>query len=204
MRQFAVYSILCFSGLEQIRADHEMKMLISLRYLMHRTVASRRELVRNPTSFIRGQLMHTDTAAGDTNLSLRTNLLGLYVGTDHVGLSVCDSVSKACIGLWSPLNRKEKDIFTLAKELKKFIEELEVGLLVVACPWNTEESNHTEKVAKKRMEEYGIAGLVISPETRLVMSPEERAENHFNEEVEMVERFIQDLIKTGMLTGLGC
>ncbi|KAK0573734.1 hypothetical protein LWI29_012664, partial [Acer saccharum] len=174
----------------------KMKMLISLRYLMRRTVASRRESVRNPTSFIRGQLMHTDTAAGDTNLSLRTNILGLYVGTDHVGLSVCDSVSNACIGLWSSLNRKEKDIFTLAKELKKFIEELEVGLLVVACPWNTEESDHTEKVAKKRMEEHGIAGLV--------MSPEERAENHFNDEVAMVERFIQDLSKTGMLTGLKC
>ncbi|KAK2635160.1 hypothetical protein Ddye_029952 [Dipteronia dyeriana] len=68
------------------------------------------------------------------------------------------------------------------------IEELEIGLLAVTCPWNTQESDHTEKVAKKR------AGLV--------MSPEERAENHYNDEVAMVERFIQDLGNTGMLTGL--
>ncbi|KAK1551598.1 hypothetical protein Q3G72_000990 [Acer saccharum] len=180
----------------------KMKMVISLRYLMRRAVASRRELVKNPTSLIRGQLMHTDTAAGDTNHSLRTNLLGLYVGTNHVGVSLFDSESKACISLWSP--RKEKDIFALAKELKKSIEGFKVGLLVVASPWITEKSDDIEKFAKEEMEENGIAGLVINPEAGLVMSPEERAENHFNDEVAKVERLIQDLSKTGMLTGLEC
>ncbi|KAK3189213.1 hypothetical protein Dsin_028774 [Dipteronia sinensis] len=52
-------------------------------------------------------------------------------------------------------------------------------------------------VAKKRMEENGIAGIGMCPE-------EGQDENHFNEEVAMVESFIKDLGNTGVLTGFKC
>ncbi|KAK0574468.1 hypothetical protein LWI29_024159 [Acer saccharum] len=167
-----------------------MKMLVSLRYLMRRTVAGRRELVWNPTSFIRGQLMHTNTAAGKGK-----NFLGLYVGTNHVGVSLCDAKTSACIGLWPPLNRN-KDMITLAKELKKLIEEHKVWLLVVGRPWIKKESINIE-IAKKSMEENRIAGFVMCP-------LEGQDENYSSDEVAMVESFIKDLTNTGVLRGFKC
>ncbi|TXG57397.1 hypothetical protein EZV62_018710 [Acer yangbiense] len=171
---------------------------MSLRYLM-RTVISRKGLVRNPTSFIRGHLMHTDTMAGDTILSSRRNFLGLWIGTNKVGVSHFDYASREVKVLWPTLNRKDEDIFTIANELKKIIENYEILGLVVGRPWITEEEqvepDHIEKVAKKRMQEHGMAGLVMSKD-------EEKAKNHSNDEAVKVESFIQDLTNTGILKGV--
>ena len=62
-------------------------MSVQLRYLMRR-VASKRELVRNPTSFIRGQPMHADTVADHAKLSSRSKVIvALFIGTNSVGVS---------------------------------------------------------------------------------------------------------------------
>ena len=68
----------------------------SLKYLM------REDLVKNPTSLVRGQLMHTDTVIGHANLSSRSKVfVALYVGTNSVGVSYYDPVSSQGVkSLW--------------------------------------------------------------------------------------------------------
>ena len=73
---------------------------MSLRYLM-RTVTSRKGLVRNPTSFIRGEPMHTNIVAVHSNLSSRKKVFAvLYVGADSMGVSYYDPVSQEVKSLW--------------------------------------------------------------------------------------------------------
>ncbi|KAK1551977.1 hypothetical protein Q3G72_008282 [Acer saccharum] len=79
------------------------------------------------------------------------------------------------------------------------MENYEILGLVVGGPWITEEEqvepDHIEKVAKKRMQEHGMAGLVMSKD-------EEEAENHSNDEAVRVESFIQDFTNTRILKGV--
>ncbi|KAK4850934.1 hypothetical protein QYF36_011164 [Acer negundo] len=96
-------------------------MSVQLRYLMRRVV-SKRELVRNPTSFIggqptsfiRGQPMHTDTVAGHANLSSRSKVPKY----DRVGSQVCCRVL---------VNANEVFVQTLKEVLMQTPVVVEVG-----------------------------------------------------------------------------
>ncbi|KAK0602022.1 hypothetical protein LWI29_029664 [Acer saccharum] len=186
------------------RSRSLLKMSVQLRYLMRR-VASKRELVRNPTSFIRGQPMHTDTVAGHANLSSRSKVIvALYIGTNSVGVSYFgrDPVfSQGVKSFWPPLNRTYQDAFSIATDIKKIKEEHGLCWLVVGRPWFSQRAraalNRVNQFAKEQMEEHVIVAHVMSSSIE-----EGEADNDLNDGAAKVDSFFEDLMSTGILTGI--
>ncbi|KAK3200639.1 hypothetical protein Dsin_024054 [Dipteronia sinensis] len=150
--------------------------------------------------------MHTDTVAGHTNLSSRSKVVAaLYIGTNSVGVSYFGRdpfvFSQGVKSFWPPLNRKYQDAISIATDIMKIKEEHELCWIVVGCPWFSKRAqaalDHYNQFAKEHMEEHRIVAHVMS--SSIV---EGEVENDLNDAAVKVESFFEDLMSTGILTGI--
>ncbi|KAK2635179.1 hypothetical protein Ddye_029971 [Dipteronia dyeriana] len=86
-------------------------------------------------------------------------LLGLHVGTKNVAGCVYHPALKILDPLWPPLNKDDGDIFSIAKQLKKHIDQRGVCKVVVGrWPWsmNEEQSENDLTFASVSWTTYSI------------------------------------------------